>query len=447
MTTTAVAHGSSAGSVPGTSAQEARPAPAPDRPLRIVLVAPVRYPIAEPHAGGLESSVWHQVRALRARGHSVLLCAVEGSDHLDGGPAEFTLPAVAWDDPAEASDTTWPPGYLERAEPALHRALDWIADHASEIDVVENHSLSGHVLARAGGLGVPVVSTLHTPALPDLLEHHRGAAEPRSTFLAVSEHTAAVWAAEGVEARVLPNAIDTDRWPLGPGGDDLVWSGRLVPEKGPHLALRAARLAGRRIVLAGRIGDVDYFESEVAPLLGRDAEHVGPLRQPELAELVGRSACALVTPCWEEPFGLVIAEALATGTPVASFAVGGVPEVVAGSIGAGLVPMGDAVGLARVASGLAALAGDPGFRARVRHDAVERFSLQRRAAVVEGVHRELVAAHGARTHRAGPTAPAAPSTVAAAVLAAAGPALTPTAPAARTAAAGRRRTGRAGVRS
>ena len=392
MTTTVAQGGTRA-----ASAQEARPTPVTERPLRIVVIAPVRYPIAEPHAGGLESSVWHQVRALRARGHSVLLCAVEGSDHLDGGPAAFTLPAVAWDDPAEASDTTWPTGYLERAEPALHRALDWIAEHADELDVVENHSLSGHVLSRAGELGVPVVSTLHTPTLPDLLEHHRAAAEPRSTFLAVSEHTAEVWAAEGVEARVLPNAIDTDRWPLGPGGDDLVWSGRIVPEKGPHLALRAARLAGRRLVLAGRIGDVDYFESEVAPLLGRDAEHVGPLRQPELAELVGRSACALVTPCWEEPFGLVIAEALATGTPVASFAVGGVPEVVAGSIGAGLVPMGDASALARVASGLSALSDDSGFRERVRRDAVERFSLQRRAAVVEGVHHELVAAHRLRT--------------------------------------------------
>ncbi|GAB2984993.1 glycosyltransferase [Frigoribacterium salinisoli] len=392
MTTTV-----SRGGTRAAAAQEPRPAAVSDRPLRIVVIAPVRYPIAEPHAGGLESSVWHQVRALRARGHSVLLCAVEGSDHLDGGPAAFTLPAVAWDDPAEASDTTWPAGYLERAEPALHRALDWIAEHADELDVVENHSLSGHVLSRAGELGVPVVSTLHTPTLPDLLEHHRAAAEPRSTFLAVSEHTAEVWAAEGVEARVLPNAIDTDRWPLGPGGDDLVWSGRIVPEKGPHLALRAARLAGRRLVLAGRIGDVDYFESEVAPLLGPDAEHVGPLRQPELAELVGRSACALVTPCWEEPFGLVIAEALATGTPVASFAVGGVPEVVAGSIGAGLVPMGDASALARAASGLAALSDDPGFRARVRRDAVERFSLQRRAVVVEGVHHELVAAHRRRT--------------------------------------------------
>jgi glycosyltransferase involved in cell wall biosynthesis len=401
-----------------------------ERPRRIVVVAPLRYPIAEPHPGGLESSVWHQVRVLRARGHEVLLCAVEGSDHLDGGPAEFALPAVHWDDPADATDSTYPEGYLEVAVPALHRALDWIRDHADEIDVVENHSLSGHVLSRAGELGVPVVSTLHTPTLPDLLEHHRAGVEPRSSFLAVSEHTAAVWRAEGVEARVLPNAVDTDLWPLGPGGDDLVWSGRIVPEKGPHLAVEAARLAGRRIVLAGRVGDVEYHESMVVPLLGADAEHVGPLRQPELAELVGRSACALVTPCWEEPFGLVIAEALSTGTPVASFATGGVPEVVGSSIGAGLVPRDNVVGLARLAAGLAdAASSTPGFRARVRADALERFSLHSRAAVVEEVHDALVAAHEAASARRRPvrgtTGPSSTASTRSSVLRAAIRAVTP----------------------
>ncbi|WP_307803007.1 glycosyltransferase [Frigoribacterium sp. PvP032] len=384
-------HDSGTTSSSATTVERVRTA---ERPRRIVVVAPLRYPIAEPHAGGLESSVWHQVRVLRSRGHQVLLCAVEGSDHLLGGPPEFALPAVHWDDPADATDSSYPDGYLEVALPAFHRALDWIRDHADEIDVVENHSLSGHVLSRAGELGVPVVSTLHTPTLPDLLEHHRAGVEPRSAFLAVSEHTAAVWRAEGVEARVLPNAVDTDLWPLGPGGDDLVWTGRIVPEKGPHLAIEAARLAGRRIVLAGRVGDVDYHESMVVPLLGADAEHVGPLRQPELAELVGRSACALVTPCWEEPFGLVIAEALSTGTPVASFSTGGVPEVVGSSIGAGLVPRGDVAGLAHLAAGLAEAASTtPGFRSRVRADALDRFSLHRRAEVVEEVHEALVAAY------------------------------------------------------
>ncbi|QNE42628.1 glycosyltransferase [Frigoribacterium sp. NBH87] len=360
-------------------------------PLRIAVVAPLRYPIRQPHAGGLESSVWNQVRTLRARGHHVVLCAPEGSDFLEGGPTEFTLPPVVWDDPAEATDTTYPAGYLERALPALDRALAWVAEHAGQFDVVENHSLHGLPLSWAGRLGVPVVSTLHTPTLPDLLEHHARGPEPRSAFLAVSDHTAREWRAAGVESLVLPNGVDTDLWPLGPGGDDLVWSGRLVPEKGADLAIAAARRTGRRLVLAGRVGDAAWFEEAVEPHLGDRVRYVGELDQRSLADLVGRSACALVTPVWEEPFGLVIAEALAVGTPVAAFDTGGVSEVVGSSAGAGLVAMGDADALAHVAEGLAAQSqSTPGFRARIREDAVDRLSLRHRAGVLEGLYRSLV---------------------------------------------------------
>ena len=76
------------------------------------------------------------------------------------------------------------------------------------------------------------------------------------------------------------------------------------------------RAAGRRLVLAGRVGDVDYFERFIEPMLDDSIRYVGSLRQPALSRLVGRSSCALVTPLWDEPFGLVIAETLATGTPV-----------------------------------------------------------------------------------------------------------------------------------
>jgi len=364
-----------------------------DRPLRIAVIAPIRYPISEPHAGGLESSIWNQVRSLRKRGHDVVLCAVEGSDYLEGAPPEFVLPRLEWEDPTEATDTTYPEGYLDRAFPALDRAMEYLQSHADEFDIVDNHCLHGLPLTWTDRLGIPMVSTLHTPTLPALLDAHAASGEPRSSFLAVSEHTAAEWRAEGIDSQVVPNAVDVDRWMLGSGGPDLVWFGRLVPEKGAHLAIQAARLTGRRLVLAGRIGDTAYFDEHIAPFLGVDVEYVGALRQPELAALVGRSACALVTPVWEEPFGLVIAEALATGTPVASFDTGGVPEVVGDSTGAGLVPMGDVEALARVAAALAAASdADAGTRADIRRDAVARFSLDRRAADLEAVYRRLVSA-------------------------------------------------------
>jgi len=112
---------------------------------------------------------------------------------------------------------------------------------------------------------------------------------------------------------------------------------------------------------------------------------VGALRQPALCALVGGSAVALVTPVWEEPFGLVVAEALATGTPVAAFDEGGVPEVLHGLPGTAVVPPGDVDALADAASELARLGQDPAQRRLVRLAAVRRHSLSRRHRDVERV--------------------------------------------------------------
>jgi glycosyltransferase involved in cell wall biosynthesis len=346
----------------------------------IAVIAPLRHPIREPHAGGLEAMVWDRVRMLRARGHRVLLCAVEGSQLQEDGPAEFRLPPVVWPDPRDATDSTFPPGHLERAIPALEAALGYIRRHADTIDLVDNHSLHPQPLTWAARLGVPMVTTLHTPPLPRLVAAAR-APEHRGHLLAVSAHTAAEWREHDVEAYVMPNAIDTTRWRLGPGGRDLVWFGRIVPEKGVHLAVRAARMTGRTLRIAGRVGDVAYFEEHVRPFLGAGVDYAGPLGQPELADLVGGSACALVTPLWQEPFGLVVAEALATGTPVAAFDTGGIGEVAGGSPAVRLVGMGDAEVLAEAAEHLAAHDHDQRLLARAA--ALSRFSLDRRAAELE----------------------------------------------------------------
>ncbi len=362
--------------------------------LRIVMIAPLRFPIHAPFAGGLESAVWNEIRLLRARGHRVELIATEGSDYLEGGPRAFVLPAVDWHGDPAAADDTYPPGYLGRALPALDRALAVVAERAAagDIDIVVNHCLHGLPLARAGEIGVPMVSTLHTPIVPELVASHATGRGRGSRFLAVSGHTSRTWSVEGVHSEVLHNGVDTDVWPRGDGGEGLVWFGRINHEKAPHLALQAAHLMGRPLTIAGRIGDQTYFDEEVAPLLDGDRQYVGPLGTTELASLVRRSACALTTPLWDEPFGLVTPEALLSGTPVAAFAIGGITELAVGSIGLTTVPVGDVAALAAAATALIAQSdAEPAFRATVSHAAAQRFSLSSRIVALEQIFAEAIA--------------------------------------------------------
>ena len=353
--------------------------------LRVLVVAPERHPLRQPHAGGLEAVVWNRVRWLRSRGHHVELCAAGGSDFLDAD-IDLHLPSPRWHRARDASDTDFPEGHRRLMTDAFARVRDRLDAPETRVDVVDNHSLHGDPILWSREIGVPVVTTLHTPPLADMViaSNALDGSSPHR-FLAVSQYTARAWSAEGVEAFVFTNGVDTAQWSLGSGEGDWVWFGRIVPEKAPHLAIDAARRAGARLKLAGRVGDAAYFDREVRPRLGRGIDYVGALRQPELAALVGASSVALVTPVWSEPFGLVMAEALMTGTPVAAFDSGGTSEVLAGIPGTAVVPSADTEALARAATNLVAQSRSGLRRRDVRDAASARHSLDHRHREIERV--------------------------------------------------------------
>ena len=305
--------------------------------MRIALLACDRHPVAPPFAGGLESFTWHLAAGLRSRGHEAVVFAGEGAhpalevEHLHPAPLRLSDAARA--------DIAMPPEAQVRSTIAYVSAMRTLAERG-DIDLVHNNSLHYVPIALAPTLPMPMLTTLHTPPHPWLepvLRHCPGA-----PTAAVSAAVARQWA--GItDARVVRNGIDLDAWPPGPGGPALVWSGRIVPEKAPHLAARIARDAGLPLRIAGPIGDRDYHREGLQPLLDERIEHVGHLSPPELAALVGSSAACLVTPAWDEPYGLVAAEAMACGTPVLAIGRGGLPEIVH-SGGGRLVPAGASVG-------------------------------------------------------------------------------------------------------
>lgn len=292
-------------------------------PLRVAVLAPSRHPIVEPYAGGMESLVGNLVDGLRHRGHEVLLFAADGSP--DAEPE--LLAGGQWrPDELSAADASMPAqGFLLEHHAHLRVLTALRTTYAGRIDVVHNHSLHYLPLALAETLPVPVVTTLHTPPTPWLTSALAAGGTSRA-FTCVSEFTAAQWGPWLPGARVVRNGVDPGRWSLGPGGDGLLWCGRLVPEKAPHLAIDAVRLAGRHLDLVGPVADPGYFSAQIAPRLGASATYRGHLGGAELARVVGRADALLVTPVWDEPFGLVAAEAAMSGTPVIAFDRGGLRE-------------------------------------------------------------------------------------------------------------------------
>ena len=353
--------------------------PGGDR-LRICLVANCRFPIAEPFTGGLESMTWHLASELVRRGHEVSVFAAPGSDP---GLGAVELPVEVMPERLGRHDVDAPP-YVEVAEHHAYLSLMLqLGGHGGAgFDVLHNNSLHYLPVAMARSLPMPVLTTLHTPPLwwlESAVEMDRGS----SSFAAVSRHTAAAWAPI-TESTVVLNGVDVEQWPVGPGGPTAVWSGRIVAEKAPHHAVLAARRAGVPIVLAGPVLDLDYFRASVEPLLGHGATYAGHLAQAELATLVGRAGVAVVTPVWDEPYGLVAAEALSCGTPVAAYARGGLPEVL--TVDTGRLAEPDQVDvLARAIREAITLDRD-----RCRQHAVAELSLQRMVDRYEEIYLQLV---------------------------------------------------------
>lgn len=290
------------------------------------MIASARFAIREPFAGGLEAHTWSLADGLRRRGHEVTMFA---APHSDPALEAHDLP-INWPRLSESArrDVSMPPkAWMDEHHAYLDVMLNFAAHGQDRFDIIHNNSLHHLPVAMARSVPVPMVTTLHTPPTP-WLESAIQTGRCPITFVAVSAHTARAWQHVVRHPQVISNGIDEARWTPGPGGDSLVWFGRLVPEKGAELAIGAARLAGMKLDLAGPISDPAYFESSIRGLLGPDVRYVGHLNRDRLVPLVGAASVCVVTPRWDEPYGLVAAEALACGTPVAGFARGGINEVV-----------------------------------------------------------------------------------------------------------------------
>ena len=297
--------------------------------LKIAIIAHLKYAIAEPFAGGLEMHTHLLAKSLRERGHDVTLFASLASDPTLGMEAICEETSLLETGLAEAGNVAF---FREH-----HAYLRLMTDlQTRSFDIIHNNSLHYLPLTMAATLRAPTVTTLHTPPFC-WLESGVRLSRNSNHLVAVSQATADLWQSVTAVDSVIPNGIDLDLFPFSPQAAAdryLVWYGRIVPEKGLHLAIDAARAVGLPLRIAGPRSNPAYYSERILPRLGNDVTYVGHLAHRDLAKLIGGASVALCTPCWEEPYGLVVAEALACGTPVAAFRRGGIPAIVDETCGA-----------------------------------------------------------------------------------------------------------------
>jgi glycosyltransferase involved in cell wall biosynthesis len=305
--------------------------------MRIGVLTHLKHPIRQPFPGGLEAFTYDVTLGLRELGHEVTLFASSAS------AAQLHAVPILDDSSYQNGNRPLASEYMDEHHAYLKTMLQ--IDRYG-FDVIFNNSLHYVPVTMASLIQTPMLTVLHTPPFFELIEA-LGNTRRSGWFCTCSAANAQAWAPQVPECEVIANGIDLDFWrPRGPVGEQVLWFGRLVPDKGPHLAIAAARQAGVQLRLAGQITDQAFFDEQIAPHLGAQIHYLGHLGRDALAAELASASAALVTPCWEEPFGLVVAEALACGTPVAAFARGALPELLTEATGT-LAPPDDVQALAK----------------------------------------------------------------------------------------------------
>ena len=347
--------------------------------MRIAQLAPLALPVPPEEYGGTERVVYDLCEALVSRGHEVTLFASG-----DSATSARLVPGVR--------QALWKAKPIPDAVAPLFRMHAEAFRRAADFDVIHSHT-DYYAFPFARGSSAPVMTTLHgrldIPYYREVLDLF-----PEIHLVAISRSQQSQ-APRANWAGMVHHGLPLDDYEFGPdGGDRLVFLGRMSPEKAPHTAIDIAVQAGTPLTLAGRVDpeEREYFEREVKPRLSHPlVRFVGEVGDREKQALL-RDACALLFPIdWPEPFGLVMAEAMACGTPVIARPKGAAPEVLVHGVTGFLVDSHDelvaAVGKLRALD-----------RAACRRHVEKNFSVGAMADRYEALY-EALASTGRRDYR------------------------------------------------
>jgi glycosyltransferase involved in cell wall biosynthesis len=342
------------------------------RPLRIAQIAPIAHPVGPGAGDSVEQLVWLLCEELHRRGHQVTLFATGDSS------TSASLHSV-YQHGYEHDEVLW--------DWRLHESLNAAAafERAEQFDVIHSHAYH-YALAFTRLVATPVVQTYHVEVDQDVLDAYRR--HPQLYMVAISEWQRSTLTGLA-KLSVIHNGIDTAAFPFGlERGEHLVFLGRMIADKGPLQAIKLARTLELPLTLAGAA--TDYFEQTVRPLIdGEQIRYLGEVSHEQRGELLAGAGALLLPLTYPEPFGLVMVEAMACGTPVVATGIGAVPEIVEQGITGCHAPsaqaLGECVGRALELD-----------RAAVRARAVERFDYKRMVDEHEALYERAAGNAGGR---------------------------------------------------
>ncbi|MBI2678505.1 MAG: glycosyltransferase family 4 protein [Candidatus Koribacter versatilis] len=342
--------------------------------MRIALVASPFIAVPPTHYGGTELFIAQLAEGLQQRGLDVVVYT--NGESTVKVERRALYPQAQWPIAGEVYDNLKD---LNHASWALRDAA------AAGCDLIHVNNVPGIVFSRF--VKQPVVYTMHHPhvaELSEIFEHF-----PKVQYVTISDFQRRL---ERVpRLRTIHHGLDFTQYQCGAGKRDyLAFIGRIAPVKGPDLAIAAAKKAGIPLKIAGEVQPVfrAYFEREVLPQIdGKFIQYIGEVDMAEKNELLAGARALLFPIQWDEPFGLVMIEAMACGTPVLALPGGSVPEVVNEGVSGHLCRNVD-----EMADHARHLALPP---AAVRADAEARFSIARMVQEYQDLYAELLAAPGA----------------------------------------------------
>jgi glycosyltransferase involved in cell wall biosynthesis len=326
--------------------------------MRIAVIASPVTPLRPAQLGGAQAFLCDLAVGLARRGHDVTLHCAEGSEVE--GVKLVTVPA-----PVDAAAAlVMPGGEPPPKTPGVDAALRaMFASVRDGVDAVSQHAFDAAAFDLAAGL--PVVHTLHLPPIvPAVVSAARKV--PDQDLATVSLSSQRLWQEAGVTVtHVLPNGVPTVSFSRHAVDRMALVAGRISPEKGIDHALAAARALGLPVRIAGA-----HYDPAYALALG-DAEVLGPLPRAELLRVMARSAVTVCAVRWDEPFGMVAAEAQMCGCPVAAYRRGAMPDVIEDGVSGSLAEPDDVASLAKAVARCLDL-----DRAAVQASAARRLGLE-----------------------------------------------------------------------